>query len=139
MKTFTRVVILGTLLFFLPQICGCSNNTVPDNIATMRETFSDNKYIIHACGFINDDEGNEYDYTNSKEALEKSLSEGNRLIEVDFHYTNDGTLVCGKAWGDLYLNGKQMTPGEAPTLSDYLNCKILDKFTVLTFDELGIS
>ena len=136
LKNFTSLAVLGTLLFCISFICGCGN-TVPDNINAMRSTFSENKYIIHACGFINDDEGNEYDYTNSKEALERSLSVGNRIIEIDFHYTSDHALVCGKAWGDLYLNGKQMTPGEPPTLSEYLQCKILDKFTVLTFDDIA--
>lgn len=115
----------------------CSSGKTPENIESIRTIFSESKYIIHACGFISDSDGNEYDYTNSKEALEKSLAAGNRIIEIDFHYTSDGALVCGKAWGDLYLNGKQLTPGEAPTLSDYLQCKILDKFTVLTFDDVA--
>ena len=136
-KKFTSILALCTLIFFFTQICGCSSNTVPDNVEVIRKTFSDNRYIIHACGFVCDDEGNEYDYTNSKEALENTLSEGNRIIEVDFHYTSDGTLVCGKAWGDLYLDGKQMTPGESISLSDYLQCKVLDKFTVLTFDDVA--
>ena len=131
------IVTMLEILFCLALVCGCGNVGTPDNIKEMRNIFSESKYIIHACGFINDDEGNEYDYTNSKEALERSLLAGNRIIEVDFHYTNDGALVCGKAWGDLYLDGKQMTPGEAPSLSEYLQCKILDKFTVLTFDDIA--
>ena len=133
-KLFKSIFIGSFLLLF---VSACSSSKIPENIDAMRKIFSDGKYIIHACGFISDDEGNEYDYTNSKEALDRSLAAGNRIIEVDFHYTSDGALVCGKAWGDLYLNGKQLTPGEAPTLSDYLQCRILDKFTVLTFDDIA--
>ncbi|SDB55672.1 glycerophosphodiester phosphodiesterase family protein [Butyrivibrio sp. INlla16] len=134
MKLNIVLIMVVTMSLF---ISACSSGKVPDNIEAMRSIFSENKYIIHACGFVSDDEGTLCDYTNSREALENSLLAGNKIIEVDFHYTSDGTLVCGKAWGDLYLDGKQMTPGEAPTLSDYLQCKILEKFTVLTFDDIA--
>ena len=133
-SNFCKIVFTAFTLLF---ISACASSKVPENIEDMRNTFSENKYIIHACGYISDDEGNMHDYTNSREALENSLAAGNRIIEIDFHYTSDGALVCGKAWGDLYLNGEQLTPGEAPTLSDYLKCKILDKFTVLTFDDIA--
>ena len=129
--------VFSLILLIACTVCGCSlSGKVPDNIAKMRTFFQENKYIIHACGMITDDEGNEFDYTNSKEALTNALNNGNKIIEIDFHYPSDHELVCGHAWGDLYLDGKQITPGEAPTLSDFLNCRVQDKFTPLTFEDV---
>ncbi|WP_029321534.1 glycerophosphodiester phosphodiesterase family protein [Butyrivibrio sp. AE3004] len=127
-------LIMISLFIFL---IGCTNSNDLSKIEAMRDFFSETKYIIHACGIISDSEGNEYDYTNSREALENSYAKGNRIIEADFHYTSDHVLVCGHAWGDLYLEGKQLTPGEAPNYSDFLKCKVQDKFSVLTFDDIA--
>ncbi|WP_026665955.1 glycerophosphodiester phosphodiesterase family protein [Butyrivibrio sp. FC2001] len=131
------LTFFALILIFTCTLCGCSfSGKTPDEIVKMRLFFMDNKYIIHACGMISDEDGNEYDYTNSKEALTNSLNNGNKIIEIDFHYTSDHELVCGHAWGDLYLDGKQLTPGEAPTLSDFLRCKVQNKFTPLTFEDV---
>ncbi len=126
------------IICFMSILCGCSfSDKVPQDIIKMRQFFIEQKYIIHACGMIADDEGNEYDYTNSAQALESSLSKGNTIIEIDFHYTSDHELVCGHAWGDLYLDNKQLTPGEAPTLSDFKKCKVQNSFTPLTFEDVA--
>lgn len=52
--------------------------------------------IYHACGGIDG-----VSYTNSKEALEATLSRGNMLVEVDFLFTEDGYLICGHKWSDI--------------------------------------
>lgn len=136
--TKMTISVLLVILTFSAMFCGCSEKeTVTTEITVMRQKFSDEKYIIHACGEIADESGEKYDYTNSMEALENSYSKGNRIVEIDFHYTSDHVLVCGHAWGDLYLEGRQVTPGEAPTFSDYQKCKVQDKFTVLTFDDVA--
>ncbi|WP_408071058.1 glycerophosphodiester phosphodiesterase family protein [Butyrivibrio sp. JL13D10] len=138
-KNFSKLISF----FIIASICssfltGCaSDNEQKNKIANMRNLFSEEKFIIHACGEIADESGTIYDYTNSKEALENSYANGNRIIEVDFHYTSDHVLVCGHAWGDLYLDGKQMTPGEAPTYDEFMKCKVMDKFTALTFDDIA--
>ena len=134
-KSFFSIFPLLILLSIFLE--GCLFGESTKKAYGMRNAFTENKYIIHACGMISDSEGNEFDYTNSKEALENSYALGNRIIEIDFHYTSDHELVCGHAWGDLYLNGTQLTPGEAPTLSDFLKCKVQDKFSVLTFKDIA--
>ena len=135
-NNFFFFVIIASLSAFI--LSGCSSSTNPPvDIVQMRNKFAEEKYIIHACGMISDEEGNAFDYTNSKEALENSYNLGNRIIEIDFHYTSDHELVCGHAWGDLYMDGKQLTPGEAPTYDDFLKCKVQDEFSVLTFRDVA--
>ncbi|WP_026497357.1 glycerophosphodiester phosphodiesterase family protein [Butyrivibrio sp. WCD3002] len=118
-------------------LSGCGNSERNAKVDAMRTRLEENKYIIHACGEIADESGQTYTYTNSKEALENSYNAGNRVIEMDFHYTSDDHLVPGYAWGDLYLGDEQMTPGVPPSLSDYLQCKIDGAFTPMTFEDVA--
>ena len=54
------------------------------------------RLIYHAGGEING-----LSYTNSKEAVEQTLSRGDRLLEIDFLFTSDGHLVCLHEWKNL--------------------------------------
>ncbi len=126
------------LVAFIAVLCSCATNDKDlSAINSMREFFRENKYIIHACGFITDENGEQFDYTNSKEGLINSYEQGNRIIEIDFHFTSDGVLVCGHAWGDLYRDGVQMTPGEPLTYDDFLTCKVQNRFSVLSFEDVA--
>lgn len=58
--------------------------------------FLNNRMISHACGGIDG-----ITYTNSREALEKALERGHRIIEVDFAFTTDGTAVCVHNWAEF--------------------------------------
>lgn len=66
---------------------------IPARQHTGTEWYFDADLIYHACGGING-----LDYSNSREALEASLSAGNRYIEVDFDFTSDDELVCIHDW-----------------------------------------
>ena len=135
MKSF--ILRTAACICMLSLLTGCESSKRISKVDTMRQYLAENKYIIHACGEIADDNGNLYTYTNSKEALENSYNAGNRVIEMDFHYTSDGHLVPGYAWGDLYKGDEQMTPGVAPSLADYLECKIDGYFTPMTFEDVA--
>ena len=52
--------------------------------------------IYHAGGGIDG-----LTYSNSREALEHTLNQGNRFVEVDFLFTSDGQLVCAHDWHDI--------------------------------------
>lgn len=39
--------------------------------------------------------------TNSLEAINSSVEEGNQLIEMDFNYSTDGTPICIHDWGNV--------------------------------------
>lgn len=92
---------------------------------TGEEWFLDAPMIYHAGGEIH---GN--CYTNSREAVEETLSEGQTFIEIDFRYTSDGHLVCAHSWPDVYTKNYQ------PTLEEFLSCKIQGKFTPMTAEDL---
>lgn len=136
-KPFTKFCTIVLICIIFANITGCFSKSIPDDIKSMRNLFTKEKYIIHACGEVTDSDGNVYDYTNSKEALENALKNGNKLIEVDFHYTSDNVLVCGHAWGDLYLNDVQMTPGVSPSYSDFVESRVQNRFTILSFDDIA--
>lgn len=82
--------------------------------------------IYHAGGGI---EG--LDYTNSKEALQNTLDEGHRIVEIDFLYTADQKLVCAHFWKSLYEDGETI-----PTLKEFKEHKIFGKYSSMTAEEL---
>ncbi len=92
---------------------------------TGEEWFADAPMIYHAGGEI---QGNVY--TNSLEAIEETLAEGNYFIEIDLNYTSDGHLVCAHTWPDVYPNDYQ------PTLEEFLSSKVQGKFTPITAADL---
>lgn len=92
---------------------------------TGEEWFADAPVIYHAGGGIN---GNVY--TNSREAVEETLSEGNYFIEMDLRYTSDGHLVCAHYWTDVYPEDYR------PTLEEFQNTRIQGQFTPLTAADL---
>ena len=71
-----------------------------------------------------------YNYTNSKEALEETLAEGHRYVEMDFLYTADHELACAHYWSSLYDDAT------VPTLEEFKEHKIFGKFTTLTAKDL---
>lgn len=81
--------------------------------------------IYHAAGGIDG-----LDYSNSRDALEHTLSLGSRFVEIDFRYTADGHLVCARDWADITADGA------APTLSAFRELKIYGKFATITAAEL---
>lgn len=93
--------------------------------STGEEWYADAPVIYHAGGSI---EGNSY--TNSREAVEKTLADGNDFIEMDLRYTSDHHLVCAHSWTDVYLEDQE------PTLEEFLNSKIQGKFTPMTAEDL---
>lgn len=81
--------------------------------------------IYHAAGGIDG-----LTYTNSKDALELTLANGSRFIEIDFRYTSDGQLVCARDWADLTQTG------EAPTSDAFRDMKIYGKYSTLSAADL---
>lgn len=97
----------------------------PEDYQSMEHTgtewYQDTKLIYHAAGGIDG-----LDYSNSREAMELTLENGNRVVEVDFSYTSDGHLVCVRKWGDIAESGEPLT------MADYLAMKIYGKYSPMT-------
>lgn len=84
--------------------------------------YLDAKLIYHACGGIDG-----LDYTNSREALESTISAGNKYIEIDFAFSSDGQLVCTHEWeNSVDSKGVQLSYRE------FMSQKIFGKYTPLS-------
>ena len=102
------------------------------NAANRQETwFEDYKVISHALGGIDGK-----DYTNSYEALEFSYEKGQRVVEADFLFTSDGTLVLRHYWKDDL--GQENFDGSAPTLEEFKATPIFSAYTPMTAEELMV-
>lgn len=91
------------------------------------EWFLEHPLIYHAGGEIRGGS-----YTNSLEAVEKTLAEHPEkcFIEMDLRYTSDGVLVCAHSWGDALMDAQE------PTLEEFLSWRIQGRFTPLTAKKL---
>ena len=86
---------------------------------------SDSQYFIaHGCGEIDG-----YTYTNSLEALQKSIASGYRYIEIDLAMTSDSVLVCSHGFEDF-------PDGYIPTAQEFKEHKIQGRYTTLTLDDV---
>lgn len=90
--------------------------------------------IAHACGIT--PEGDLY--TNSKEALLRSLEMGYKFIEVDLAITSDSQVVALHDW---YLYNTLFTDNEAldetpHTLNDFLNSKYYGEYTTMSLTDV---
>ena len=86
--------------------------------------YQNTQLIYHAGGGVDG-----LAYTNSREAIEETLTFGN-FLEIDFGYTADGHLVCIHSWE--YITGSP----EPMTLAQYKEHKIFGEYTTLTAVEL---
>lgn len=92
---------------------------------TGNEWYNGCDLIYHAAGGIDG-----LTYSNSRDAMELTLSNGSRFIEIDFRYTADGQLVCARDWSDITVTG------EAPDAAAFRDMKIYGKYATLTAAEL---
>ena len=83
--------------------------------------YTTSRLIYHACGGLDG-----VMYTNSREAIEHTLSMGNYLIEVDFLFTADDVLVCAHRWEEFSEDGNP------PVLTEFLKCKIGGQYSTMT-------
>ena len=81
--------------------------------------------IAHALG-----NAGEYRYTNTRDALEESISEGFRVIEVDLAKTSDGEVVCRHNWKKDTFDVSY--DGRIPDLATFEREKYFGTLTTLT-------
>jgi len=94
-------------------------------IVSIQHKLEEEHTVIHACGAIHGDDGEEYTYVNCLEPLQNSIDHGNHYIEVDFDKTIDDKLVCAH-----YLHADISE-------HDYLQGKEYDQFTRMNLDMLA--
>lgn len=141
------ILLLGLIL-----IVGCAekdgnengDNVTPSEVPTSELKFEnvgelktdwENTYRVmaHALGGIDN-----YDYTNSYEALVENYNEGTRLFEIDLEKSSDGDIVLTHTWADFRTKYTDIGGDEYSPLSteEFKNAKIYGKYTPLTFKEL---
>lgn len=87
--------------------------------------YETSRLIYHAGGAVGGQT-----YTNSREAIEETLSRGNMLLEIDFLFTSDGHLVCLHEWQNLQGLTRPCT------LERFLSLKIYYQYTTLTAEDI---
>ncbi len=89
------------------------------------EWYQDAPLIYHAGGGIDG-----LAYSNSQEALEKTLENGSYFVEIDFMYTSDGELICMHEWEN------QWDSEAIPSLQEFKAGRVYGKYTTMTAKEL---
>lgn len=112
---------------FLVNVCRSQEH---DTLAEHElQWYEESCLIAHALG-----NAGEYTYTNTREALEESLAEGYKVLEVDLSLTSDGEVVCRHTWySDTY---DVSYDGTIPDLETFKNEKYFGVLTTLSGREL---
>lgn len=91
--------------------------------------------IAHAFGGVDGTS-----MTNSLEAFLKNYEKGQRVFEVDFLFSSEGTLVAAHDWSSFYtMTG--LTPSasesDAPSLAEFSQATIYGEYTPLTWEQIA--
>lgn len=98
-----------------------------------KEAASQPELIAHAGGEIDG-----YIYTNSLEAIEKSIAEGYKYIEIDFSITADSVVVAAHDWAGYNKDTGFAHKGDtAPVLADFKARRLHGVYTPLTAAEVN--
>ena len=123
-----RVIALLTAIALL--LSGCSLFQAKSDYS-----WTSNRTIVHALGLVDGVE-----YTNSKEAFENSLANGQTVFEVDLSLSGDGELICIHDWSliDSSYSGadEELELYRNMTKDEFLARKIRDKYTPLCMEDL---
>lgn len=104
---------------------------VEQNVTSNRLGDWDGELIVaHSLGAIDNNK-----VTPCIEAFETNYRNGFRAFEVDFVPTSDHYLVCRHLWENPNLQ-KGIDENHIPTLEQFKNTKILDRYTPMTFKDL---
>ena len=90
-----------------------------------------NSFIMHAGGAIDS-----IKYTNSREAVLQSISNGSKMIELDLAITSDNYIVAVHDWKHFRSIAGLVPKDEPMSLEEFRKQKIHDKYTPLTYIEI---
>lgn len=117
-----RMRVFGVLLIAI-MLVACGGKSPQTTI----------ELIAHAGGEV---DGRAY--TNSREALEKSVSAGYRYIEFDFLFTADSILVATHDWKLFNSQTGYAHKGDtAPAFADFASRRIFGRYTPLSAADLN--
>jgi len=103
-------------------------------IYNARALLESERVIVHGAGFIEDELGDLYDYTNSLDALTNAYNMGNRVVELDFLWTSDNKMVCAHE-SETFARG--IESDGALTEEEFLGEKSYGVFTTMNMEMLA--
>lgn len=102
------------------------------NVQSKDLNINNNNFIAHAGGGIDN-----LKYTNSHEAVLKSIKNGFKYIELDIHVSKDKKLVFLHDWLSFKKSINLAKLDNNPMLyEDYVKSKIYNKYNVITLEKL---
>lgn len=134
-KTSPLILLAVISLLFLT---GCNNDAVETAVSAPPEKSLHEKlnYIIHGAGALDavtpTGEIITVGGSSSLEGLTLCAEVGVTAVELDFNFTSDGYLVCVHHWGKEY--NQRFNAEAPPTLAEFLECKIFNNFTSISFE-----
>ena len=135
-KVFIALILLIILMFmciiFIPE--RQKRQVDERKVLEIQNIIKQEKYIIHAAGFVKDSMEKDHMYTNSKEALINCYENGNRISEIDFSFSKDNKLICLHDWEQFYINGEVID--KKVDLNTFLNGKIQEEFTPIWLEDI---
>jgi len=99
--------------------------------AASREQWMHNRMIAHAMGSVGGES-----YTNSYEAFVTNYNKGFRLFEADLIMTSDGKIAARHDWAEKVQPDLPVSPGQAPTLSQFKHSRIYGKYQPLSWEDI---
>lgn len=135
-KVFIALILLAILMvlciLFIPE--KQKRQVDESKVLEIQNIIKQEKYIIHAAGFVKDSNEENHMYTNSMEALINCYEEGNRVSEIDFSFSKDNKLVCLHDWEQFYIDGEMV--GKKVDLDTFLQGKIQEEFTPIWLEDI---
>ena len=135
-KVFIILILLAILIFlciiFIPE--RQKRQVDESKVLEIQNIIKQEKYIIHAAGFVKDSNEENHMYTNSKEALYNCYEEGNRVCEIDFSFSKDNKLVCIHDWEQIHIDGE--TLDKKVDLNTFLKGRIQGEFTPIWIEDI---
>ena len=139
----TGVIVAAVVLAILA--CICVILFIPPrgfrDLDDCREKLAQNRYIIHAGGYVTDPDGNVLSYTNTLDSLYNCYEQGNRISEFDLMRTSDGKIVCAhdSEEDDEWAYGVKDagTKDEPPTQAEFMSAKFEGTLSTMSFDDLA--
>lgn len=101
----------------------------PEGELTGPEILAQTNIVSHGFGAVD-----EKTVLNCREGFEAMYAQGVRAFEVDLRMTSDQKVVLRHDWRAGWQEGIRET--SIPTLEEFLNTPILDKYTPMSFQDL---
>lgn len=130
--TFVAVLLLAPvswLVLYANTILENKSNSVP--YPFYNDKLASQHLVAHAGGWIDNRV-----YTNSREAVERSIKQGRKYIEIDMIETSDGHYVAAHDWE--LVNKMLGKESSAPlSLNEFKNAKLYDKYTTMSVKDVA--